>query len=205
MALLGVVGVGERPILHVVSGLGKKWLGRDVWKSGTPKTTTLELRRSILGDPRTLERVVAHEMVHHLNFVSMTPDDIEAARLGIKPPSHGQDFLHGAALVNSVMGDGFVTVTSDQEYVQSPHDKELYVLIAPAFAGRLGWAWAARLSPEAEAIVAEKTREGGRLVRTTDLQWASGRAKIKKFGGLNLPKAGSPKEAALRALYEGAS
>ncbi len=205
MAMLGIVG--ERPIVVVKSALGAGWLGRTKWSSRNPHTTTIEFQRSILPDPRTLERVVAHEMVHHRDMLAMTDQEIELAKIGIKPATHGDNFTQGAAIINAVMGAGFVTVESDKEYVQAPHGKELYVLIEPMSPSnpRLGWSWAARLSPEAEAIVAEKVARGARLVRTTDLKWTQGRSKIKRFGGMSLPPQGSPKEAELRALYESAS
>ena len=204
MAMLGIVG--ERPIVKVTSKLGAGWLGRDRWSSRNPHTTTLELQRSILPDARTLERVVAHEMIHHRDMLALTENEIELAKFGIKPESHGADFLQGAQIINAAMGPGFVTVESDKEYVQAPHGKELYVLIEPMSPGspRLGWSWAARLSPEAQAIVAEKMARGARLVRTTDLKWTQSRAKIKQFGGMSLPPPGSEKEAELRALYESA-
>jgi len=67
------------------------------------------------------------------------------------------------------------------------------VLIAPTGRGvdRLGWAWAARLIAEDRA----------KIVRTTDLQWTLGKAKIRRFGGMSVPMQSSPIEAALRALY----
>jgi len=132
----------------------------------------------------------------------MTPADIAMLKLGVRPESHGSDFRQGAAVINAAMGPDFVTVSSDKEYVQSPLDKELYLLIVP-FQSRLGYAWAARLSSEATEVVAKKVLEGGKLIRTRDRKWASGSAKIKRFGGLNIPVAGTPMAAELRALYEG--
>jgi hypothetical protein len=198
MSILGIAG--ERPIVLVKSELGANWLGKDKWSEKNPLTSTITLQRSILHDPRTLERVVAHEMVHHRDFLAMTPADIAFARV-VKHDGHGAAFLEGAERVNAIMGPNFVTVHSDKEYVHAPHTKEFYVLIAPAHRGRLGWAWAGRLSPEAQAIVAEKEREGAKLVRTTDLRWTAGKAKIKKYGGLSMPPAGSELETALHALY----
>jgi hypothetical protein len=193
---------GAKPVVEVKTRVGSGWLGRDSWVSTLPYTTTLELQRSILGDPRTLERIVAHEMVHHRDFLAMTPDQIALSRFGIRGEDHGAAFRHGAAIINAVMGPDFVTVHSDKEYVQAPLDKDLYLLIVPIHGGRLGYAWAARLSPEATSVVAKNALEGGKLVRTRDRQWTEGRAKIKRFGGLSVPKVGTPMEAQLRALYE---
>jgi len=193
---------GPRPVVVIRSHLGGRWLGRDQWSSRMPETTTMQIQRSILPHPLTLERVVAHEMVHHRNFLAMPREALDFAKYGIKPPAHGRDFLEGAAEVNALMGPGFVTIESDKEYVQAPLTRDLYVLIMPVSRGRLGWAWAARLSPEAEEIVRKKTAEGARLVRTNDRTWTAGRAKIRRYGGASVPKPGTPQEAALRELYE---
>lgn len=200
---------GDRPIVHVRTRLGAHWLGRTRWTSRQPTTSTIELLTSILGDPPTLERVLAHEMIHHKNFLEMTPGQIEMVKLGLKPPGHGSDFQRDAAAVNTVMGKDFITTTSDQDrgYVVAPAEREFFLLIVPLpgrDAQQLGYAWAGRLSPEAKVVVAEKIAEGGRLLMTRDPQWTAGRAKIRRFGGLSVPKKGSPHEAELRALYAGA-
>ena len=70
------------------------------------------------------------------------------------------------------------------------------------YGGRLGFAWAARLSPDALSVVAKKALEGGKLVRTRDRRWTNSRAKIKRFGGLSIPEAGTPLAVELRALYD---
>jgi len=170
---------GAKPIVEVKTRIGANWLGRDRWSSRRPHTTTMELQRSIVGDPMTLERVVAHEMVHHRDMLALTPEEIELTKLGIKPPAHGPSFRQGAAIINALMGPEFVTELSDQEYVQAPPERDLYLLIVPLRGdGRLGFAWAARLSSEAVSVVAERVLEGGKLVRTRDRRWTNSRAKI---------------------------
>lgn len=197
---------GKPPIVHVRTRLGASWLGRTRWTSRMPETSTIELLTNILGDPSTLERVLAHEMIHHKNFLEMTPGEIEMAKLGLAPPPHGPNFQRDAAHVNTIMGQDFVTTMSDREtgHVVAPPAREFFLLIAPLHerTRQLGYAWAGRLSPEAKAIVAEKVAQGGKLLTTRDPQWASGRAKIRRFGGLSVPKEGSPRESELRALYE---
>lgn len=195
---------GAKPIVEVKTRIGAAWLGRDRWTSRMPHTTTMELQRSILVDPRTLERVVAHEMVHHRDNLALTPEQLHLLKLGIKPDSHGPSFRQGAAVINAVMGPNFVTEMSDRGYVQAPPERDLYLLVVPLreYGGRLGYAWAARLSPEALSVVAKRALEGGKLVRTRDRRWTNSRAKIRRFGGLSIPEAGSPLAAELRALYD---
>lgn len=197
-AILGVDG--ERPVVKFRDNLGSTWLGRSTWSPSRPGTTLLELQRSILGDERTLERVVAHEMIHHRDALAMSEDQIALLRAGIRPESHGATFREGAARVNAVMGSDFVTVTSDQEYRQAPPRRAFAVLITPLPDGRLGWTWAARIGPKATGWVDELVGRGSRLVHATDERWARGR-KIERYGGYSIP--GSDREAALlRELYE---
>lgn len=195
---------GEPPIVKIRDNLGSTWLGRDSWSGKMPYTTTMEIQRRVLSDPNTLERVVAHEMVHHRNALSLTKEEEAMLRLGVRPEAHGRSFLQGAALINAVMGANFVTVTSDAEYSVAKNTKEFYVLIEPYSETRLGYSWAVRLSPEAVDIVASKSAKGAKLIKTTDDRWASGKARIKRFGGMSIPKEGSPAERELRLLYEGA-
>jgi hypothetical protein len=191
---------GERPIVKLRSNLGSKWLGRSTWSSKRPHTTLMELQQSILGDDRTLERVIAHEMIHHRDAVTISEADIALIRLGIRPESHGSSFHEGASRVNAIMGPGFVTAVSDKEYAHAPSLKKFFLLITPLMGGKkLGWSWAARLSDQAKPWVDEQVARGSRLVQTTDDRWTRG-AKIKRFGGYSIPKSDDD-VALLQALY----
>ena len=193
---------GERPVVKLRSNLGSKWLGRSTWSSKNPHSTLLEIQQSILGDDRTLERVIAHEMIHHRDALAISEDTTALMRIGIKPEAHGVSFREGAARINAVMGPDFVTAVSDKEYVRAPSRKQFIVLITPFSHGRLGWAWAARLGPEAKGWVDEQIARGSRLVHTTDERWARG-AKLKRYGGYSIPKS-SDDAALLKELYESA-
>jgi hypothetical protein len=192
---------GESPRVVIRDNIGARWLGRDVWTSKDPDTTTIELQREILGHSRTLERVIAHEIIHHVDAIRMTEADRALIKIGIKPESHGASFRAGAAKINAVMGDGFVTAMSDQEYVQAAETSRAYfVLIVPIPGGQLGYAWITRLTSGVTEWVNRKLLEGARIVQTRDPRWTSG-VKIKKYGGVSLPR--KPEDQAkLRALYD---
>jgi len=210
LAILGMEG-GPRPIVKIRNNLVSKWLGLDRWTPGEP-TTTLFLQRSILHDPRSLERVVAHEMVHHRDFLRMTPEELSRLRamlnVGFKPrDGHGKTFLEGAARINAVMGEDFVNVTSDQTYIKAPSTKPYFLLIRPYDrnnpAGRLGYSWAVKIMPKAKPLVMRYLGEGAKLIQVTDEIWTGGKAKINdRYGGMNIPRPGTPHEAMLRELYE---
>lgn len=197
MGLLDIAG--ERPIIKLRSNLGSTWLGRSSWSSKRPHTTLLELQQSILGDDRTLERVIAHEMIHHRDALAISEDAMDLMRVGIKPEAHGASFREGAARINAVMGPDFVTAVSDKQYVHAPSQKKFVVLITPLPDGRLGWTWAARLGDKAKGWVDELVARGSRLVHTADDRWARGR-KIVRYGGYSVPR-DSHEAALLQELY----
>lgn len=193
---------GEPPIIKLRNNLGSKWLGRSTWSPKSPRTTLLELQTSILGDDRTLERVIAHEMIHHRDALVISADTVALLRLGIKPETHGAAFREGAERINAIMGPDFVTAVSDKEYKHDAPRKAFAVLITPLPDGRLGWTWAARIGPKAQSWVDELVSRGSRLVHTTDDRWSRGR-KIERYGGYSIPKDPADAEM-LKQLFESA-
>ena len=200
---MGILQIaGKPPLIKLRSNLGSKWLGRSTWSTKQPDTTLLELQTSILGDDRTLERVIAHEMIHHRDALALTQNDIALVRIGIKPAAHGASFREGAAIINAIMGPEFVTAVSDQEYKHTASTKKFVMLISPLPNGKLGWAWATRIGPKAQSRVDKEIADGARLVHTSDDRWTRG-AKIERYGGYSLPR--NDQEAALlKELYESA-
>lgn len=199
---MGILQIdGEPPIIKLRSNLGSKWLGRSTWSPSRPHTTLLELQQAILGDERTLERVIAHEMIHHRDALAISENEVVLLRVGIKPEAHGASFREGAARINAVMGSDFVTAVSDKEYKHTAPLKKFVLLITPLPNGRLGWTWAARLGPKALDWANDLIARGSRLVHTTDERWTRGR-KIERYGGYSVPR-DSQETALLQELYEG--
>jgi hypothetical protein len=205
LEMLGVDPV-EEPDVVIQNNTGSRWLGRwsMKWKEGLPSRPVIQIQRSVLSDLRTLERVVAHEVVHHVQYLRMDPSEIELLRIGIRPAGHGESFRRIADLVNEKVGDGFVTEKSDQEYVVEPSGRRILLLIAPTRVGRLGWQWATRLGPKARAWVEKKTSEGARLVEEYDdnFIWTSG-PRIEAWKGWAMPPDDETANR-LRELYDGA-
>ena len=203
LGLLGIDAI-EEPEIVLQHDTGSRWLGRwsMKWKAGLPGRPVIQIQRSVLSDPRTLERVVAHEVVHHVQYLQMDPSEIELLKLGIRPVGHGASFRQIAEILNAKVGEGFVTEKSDQEYVVQPSGRRILLLISPTRIGRLGWQWATRLGPKAREWVERKTSEGARLVETIDddFVWTSG-PRIEAWKGWAIP----PDEqvaSRLRELYE---
>lgn len=205
-----ILGVDHKnkPQIVFADNLGSRWLAHDRFSFSRPETTTITIQRRVLGDERTLERVVAHEMVHHAEAVSMSADDLERMRagllVGIRPDAHGKDFLERAARVNAVMGPDFVTVKSDQAYVESENERPYELLIVPVTVRQgeqtFGFAWAARIGHAARPWVDAKIRQGAVLTTATSRRWTIGQ-KIKRFGSLSLPRNDEEKEL-LREMFE---
>jgi hypothetical protein len=207
---MGILGIeGPRPDVAVRSHTGSRWLGRCSTRPNE-YTSLVEVQRSVLDDPRTLERVFAHEMVHHAEYTSIKARSVhpqhEFRRLR-RYGGHGQYFRAGAALVDAVMGAGYVTEKSDEGYVVAKNTKKFFAMILPpgwrGGGGETRWAWAiaVRLSPEARAYAAEKAAaHGARLVTTTD-DVLLGAPAIRKYAGVAVAPAGSPTEARLKELY----
>lgn len=203
LSMLGIDAV-EEPDVILQSDTGSRWLGRwsMKWRKGLPGRPVIQIQRSVLSDPRTLERVVAHEVVHHVQYLQMDPAEIQLVKLGLRPVGHGPAFQQLAAILNGKVGEGFVTEKSDQEYVVMPSGKRILLLISPTRIGRLGWQWATRLGPKAREWVDRKTAEGARLVEAYDdnFIWTSG-PRIEAWKGWAMPP-DEQVEARLKELYE---
>jgi hypothetical protein len=201
---MDVLGVDNPPEVTIVDNLGSAWLGICRWTANNPNTSHIKLQRRILAHPPTLDRVLAHEMVHHWEFSQLTPEQVNLIRFGIKPESHGAKFREGSAKINQLVGEDYVTRTSDASYELSKNTREFYLLIMPMSHrnNRLGWAWAGRLTPQIRERIARECREGqAKLIKTTDDRWTVG-AKIQRFGGISIPPVNSEYETTLHDLYD---
>lgn len=197
-----ILGVPTMPRVVVRDNVGSRWLGRTLWHARRPGSTTIELQKSILGHPQTMERVIAHEVIHHAEFVELTPGQVELYQNRLfKPPKHGPRFHELARRVNNAVGDDeFVTEISDQSYVVES-SRKFFVMVAEVYPGRFGYAYAVKLSPK----MLEKLRlykANNRIVRvaeTKERKWSRG----PRFGDGRYAVPSEPGEQdELRVLYE---
>jgi hypothetical protein len=197
---------GLAPVVRVKGNLGAKWLGRCVTNpKTTPDTTVIELQSSILNHPETLERVLAHEMIHHVDFQTMSAGERALLARGRASDGHGRRFEELASVVNEEMGPDFVTVRSDEQYEKDENEREFYVLIEQAMPGRLGWSWSAKIGPKAEGVVVRKKERGAVLITSKDERFTAG-VKIgdRPRRGMSVPAVKSELAEVLRELYEAA-
>jgi len=199
MEILDVVGMTPRVVVR--DNLGSKWLGRTIWTPRDPDTTVIQLQKAVLEHEDTLERVLAHEMIHHKEMLELTEADKARLRIGIRPAEHGEKFKKLARKVNDVMGDDFVTEKSDQSYVQKSSGKTFFLLVMPVHGGpNYGFAWAVKLTPNARSYFEKLSESGARLLQTTDQRWARG-AKLGERRGVSVPVSKEEQEE-LRQMYE---
>lgn len=207
------------PVVTIVKAkLGRCWLGLNTWYWSRPHTSLIEIDERITDHAPSLERIFAHEMVHHVEHVRIgmeyQPVFQSGNRMEIKRAlsfmravgDHGRAFREGAALVNAVMGKDFVTVTSDQSYECAPSQKSFLMLIVPlnAQGSRLGFQWGIKPSSKALKFIQSKLMIEGepsaRLVLATGDHWASSGVG---FAGRGWSVPTNPKHVQeLRDLYE---
>ncbi len=167
-------------------------LGADVrafLSNGTPFTTTIQLQRAILADEYTFDRTLAHEICHHVEFLTYDHQELLGLQAGWKRVSHGERFKQLGERINKALGDPkFVNEKSDEHDKLSPREKPYWLFIMPSKpwehpavkdAPLLGWRWAVKLDERKRAWLREAVLTGlGILVETTERYWALGQAKI---------------------------
>jgi hypothetical protein len=197
LRLLGSPGQG--PEVEIRDNLGSKWLGRTVLTSRTGQIK-IEIQASVLSHLETLERVLAHEVVHYVELSTLSDNDFALLRNDIYP-EHGKRFKELAGVVNDAKGADFVTITSDEDYEVAPNEREFLLLVSEAYGGKLGWAWAQRPSKAGQAFIDRSVERGAILVQTTDERFTRGARIGKGKIGMSVPREGSEVEAELKEIW----
>ena len=172
---------------------------------GTPFTTTISLQRAVLPDEYTFERTLAHEICHHVEFMTYDRQELIGLREGWKRVSHGERFKELGARINEALNDSkFVTEKSDVYDKLAGTEKPFWLFIMPAApwnyprvreAPRLAWRWAVKLDERKRAWLREAILAGlGVLVESHDRYWTLGKAKI---GSANFASPSAPERQAM--------
>lgn len=203
---MGILDAQTQPVIVVKDNIGSRWLGRTVWSFATPKMTRIELQRRVFDDDKTLERVLAHEMIHHSDFTSLTDQQIALMRMRLfSSPGHGRSFTAKAEQINEIMGEDYVTETSDQTYTLATETSKMFYLVVaptPMREGYYGYAWAVRLTPDIGACAQHfVARRDGVLVASRDPRWTRGAKLGKTCRGLSIPL-DAEDQAELARLYQ---
>lgn len=200
------------PQIVIRDNLNSKWLGQLQWFPNDPANGyTMLLQRRALTDANTLERIVAHEMVHLVVATETHAKNAEFIARGIrvvydKSQAHGDRWQEVARQINSLVGKAnFVTVTSDADYVLDTETKPYWLLIvtAPGYGdSKLGCMHGVRLTPRMRTLInvmvaAKEYR--GRLAKVTDPRWVA-TAKIGS-GSISVPREAAD-QLKLKILYD---
>lgn len=189
VAMLGI-DPRYRPRVTVVSQLAAGHMARAVWHSDTPGEGYIEIQKvAVESTPRELERIIAHEMIHHANYAEFFRSYTWKEGLPIlkKIDAHGSQFVRLMELVNAQEGKDFVTKTSDLlTREEAGESKPYYVIFSsltlPSSGARMiGVAWAVRL-PKDTRILREQVLDGAALIRTTDPLFTAFSGKIRADG-----------------------
>ena len=176
-----ILGVSVIPRIAIRNNLSSSWLGRCHFKLG--HENLMEIQKRVMYDDRTLERIVAHEMAHHADYLELTASEIAMLRARIKRTSHGPRWQSFANKINRVMGEDFVTVFSDASHITAPETKPFVLMIVKMSSGRFGFAIGVRFTDRMRSSV---YRQGSsmevRLIESKDPRWANGpRIGLGKF------------------------
>jgi len=187
------------PHFKIVRHTGAKWLGRCTFKISNPVTTTIEIQKSIMNVPESLDRVLCHELIHHADFMTH-----ERARSKYTREGHFGYFQEMADKINAKRGKDYVTEKSDVGYVQENLGQEILLLIYPyGNSQELGYSIAVRPSAkQKESMQRYVDRYAAKIVKTKDNQWANG-PRVGS-GKIAVPK-GEEQQEVLRKLYEEAA
>lgn len=201
-----LLGVPVIPSIAIRNHLSSGWLGRchfRLHESGT-RLNLMEIQKRTMHDERTLDRVIAHEMCHHAEFLAFTEKDIVLLKAGVRRTSHGAPWQRFADKVNRVMGKDYVTVVSDASVVLAPETKPFLLLIAEIRPGRLGFSVSVRITHKVKETLwrYSKLGMGARILSSKDPRWAKG-PKIGP-GMLAVPIKPEDKQD-LQALFDTAS
>jgi hypothetical protein len=165
LEILGVADNWPLPRFAIAKGLGARWSGRCTW---APSFTTcaIQVHQRMTASDRSIERVVAHEVIHHVVFM-------RHGRLG-KLINHGKIFLDMLRQLNAVLGEDFVTVRCGDDYERAalPRPIKLVLWRRPG-AAIPSISWHSRATARTERLVAALLRGSGevRLAETTDGRW----------------------------------
>jgi len=172
------------PEIKIEDTPSKGWLGRCVYTYGSP-STTIHLQKVILTDQDTLDRVVAHELCHHAEFLESAQ---AAAAKGWSPKQHaamdkflrrphGSQFQAWATKFNAVYGAGFITERSDEAMVVSEASRDINVLLWRAEGRSIRWCYTMRPSARQLEYIKQNLAHGPdtyRYVKTRDVDFAQG-------------------------------
>jgi hypothetical protein len=127
----------DLPMFRIVNRVSNHWLGLAEFRLDKA-TATVYLQKSIIGDTETLERVMAHELIHCWQYKydpfyeqlrSASPVTRHYLRKTQQDSHYDKIFKEFQAKINSARGSDFITPKSNETYKVEKSTKEFYILI----------------------------------------------------------------------------
>jgi len=146
------------PSFKMVKRMGVRWLGRTKWRSDSPDNTIIELNVHALPTQEKMDQVVAHELIHHWQFLKEDYGSLSGNLF--KMLAHGSSFDKWAAKINSWKGPNYVTEKSNE--MIGGEAPEFIVLIKQVSPGSYGWMWAKRPSAKQLSLIERFIEKGWR-------------------------------------------
>lgn len=206
MHILGVVG--PMPVFNVRDNLGKTWLAQCQCRfiNDGRAAGRITIQKMAMGNPETLERLIAHEMIHYAECIEVMYGrrSVNQYRLDRRfDKGHGPFFRSGMALINAVKGPGYVTVKSDTTFKLAVEVKPYYIVIVPRGGDRgLAWMWSVRISEQLRPYVAKIVQfNGARVFRISDPYFTNNARKINNKGKFTAPVKGTENETKLNDIW----
>jgi hypothetical protein len=200
------------PRIKIVNQITSPWLGRCSYRPSIDKNnTTIEIQKRATNDEKSLDRILAHELIHHYDFITRYghpqtgnetwEKDRQRTRLGFKSDGHGKEFKEWAAKINAVMGADYVTEKSDMSYV-TELDKEYFLLIVPSKdKSKFSFAWMVKPSKDQQAAAQRLMQDrDAKLFMSKDERFIVPKFRVKKYGSTGIPQDPERQEF-LKTLY----
>ncbi len=164
----------ETPAFRVVTKTGAKWAGLHTYhyfRATRTGHSDIQIQTYVAdGGDRSLERIVAHEVIHFIIFA--TREFHYARRV-----EHGKEFLELRAKLNAVLGEDFVQLHCDKDFERGALRKPI-LLVMWKKAANPGpvIAWFARETPKVRRILMRMGAMPGsetRVAVTRDAIWSN--------------------------------
>lgn len=182
------------PVIKIVDDRGPHWLGKCRYAPNElPGNCTILIQKKILGDSETLDRVMAHELIHHLEYM-LTSQTQNVRTMRWTTRGHGQFFHEWERRINSQVGKDWINESSDSSYVLTDESRPALIVIRKMYNDRLVWSWMVRPSAgQKEELKRLEHEAGAKVFRSTNSvlmtgpkfakwgKWASGDKEIEKL------------------------
>lgn len=201
---------GPVPEIEIVDHPISGWLARTSFTADT-LNTHIKIQRVAVSNPTTLKRVLAHEVVHHVDMMKLQHEQENYENIyGKRWSAHGQSFNDLMCFFNSRIGKpNFVTPEGGPDLTLAPwRAKSIWLLVGrQKILGsyEYGWMWTRAMTSVARKIAESYLGIPGltlRLLKTSDLTWAGNENRLEDLNSIPLVPADEEYQIKLRGLYE---